>query len=89
MASEKFPKFGKIANVFKKNSNSSTDTSNFAFSVNIFSSIAPDYHLQSFQLQEKEVYQFCAFQSLSFFKPQNLVFMKNGKYYTSFDTNMG
>ena len=45
-------------------------------------------YLQSFQLQEKEVYEFCVFQSLSFLKPQNLVFMKNGKYYTSFDTNM-
>ena len=90
ISSEEFPKYGKIANVFRKKSNtcSSTEKSNFAFSVQIFSSIAADYHLQSFELQEKGVYQFCSFQSLPFLKPRNLVFMKNGKYYTSFDNNM-
>ena len=90
ISSEEFPKYGKIANVFRKKSNtcSSTETSNFAFSVQIFSSIAADYHLQSFELQEKRVYQFCSFQSLPFLKPRNSVFMKNGKYYTRFDINM-
>ena len=87
MVSKKFPKYEKFPTSLKK-SNSLTETSNFAFSVKFFSSIAADYHLQSFQLQEKEIYQFCAFQSLSFLKPQNLVFMKNGKYYTSFNNNM-
>ena len=41
-----------------KKCNSSTETSNFAFSVNIFPSIEADYHLQSFELEEKGVYQF-------------------------------